>query len=152
MIVYTGAAMEFYIGEPTSKYDHEVEIEVDVGRASFISFEENTFHLNILEGFTTHKMVGDYDIEIHLYDPIYETSSTTSIRLILLARNELNDLALDEEFVDEEGQVNQVIDEVGVITESTVLELIASLDQLKSAGLAIDGEFDLMSNIFGSSV
>ena len=90
-------------------------------------------------------MVGSYDIEIHLYDPIAETRSITPIRLILL----------ETEFVDKEEQFIQVFDEdndVGLITGSTVQELIASLDQLESTGLVIDGEFDLLSNIFGSSV
>ena len=45
MIFYAGDALNIYIGEPSSKYESDVETEVDFGKANFISFDDITFYL-----------------------------------------------------------------------------------------------------------
>ena len=35
-----GSAFRLYIGQPTSEYDNSVEVEINVGRAFFVQFDD----------------------------------------------------------------------------------------------------------------
>ena len=68
-----------YLGQPTSDYDTIVKIEVDVGEAAFLQFNEESVTLSIAEGITSNTDEGIYVIEIKLTDTETDKETTEEI-------------------------------------------------------------------------
>ena len=66
--VDVGTAFSLQLGQPTSDYGNDVEIEVDTGSAGFFSFDEAALRLFIEESVTTNSDEGIYVIKISLID------------------------------------------------------------------------------------
>ena len=47
MLIDAGASLNLFIGQPTSKYNNEIEIDIDVGEAKFITFDEASLLLTV---------------------------------------------------------------------------------------------------------
>ena len=89
MEIDAGAALDLFIGQPTSDLHNEVRVDVNVGNALFIHFNESSLFLTVPQNVTTNQEEGIYSIEIYLTDTVFEVSSTTIIQLQILPVDEV---------------------------------------------------------------
>ena len=81
MRISVGAALNLYIGQPTSKDGHEVRTEVTFSSGDFMMFDHSNLTVRIPQNVTTDKDEHIYYITIHLTDTVLETSATVTVRL-----------------------------------------------------------------------
>ena len=56
-----GDAVDFFIGQPTSAYENDVEVKIDVGDAQFFHFDEDASKLSVASGEAGE---GIYEVQI----------------------------------------------------------------------------------------